>query len=135
MTTQQMYVPLPPDIETQFRETFLHELKTETLDQLAEASVEILTDWRKHPTRSMRRITRYLSTIHSKAELSDMLKQHMTTILGSSAPAESSSDVEIDGGQAGAGAALAVLGIAIAVWLIGWAITGKCDWYMGAYSP
>lgn len=134
MTTQLMYVPLPSNIEMQFRETFSKELETMSLEKFAEDSVKLLFEWENHPTLQMRRIAKYLSTIHTKDELSEIMTRHMATILGSSATENNSPDGQIDGQQAGAGVAVAVLGVAIAVWLIGWAITGECDWYMGAYS-
>lgn len=136
MTTPLMYVPLPATIETQFRDTFRKELETMSLEEIVEACVNLVVGWEQQTTPHTRRLARYLSIIHSKEELTAVMRRHIQTILGTSGAASTEASQErIEGQQAEVVVPLVVLGVAIAIWLIGWAITGECDWYMGAYSP
>jgi hypothetical protein len=136
MTTSLMHVHLPASIETQFRDTFLEELKTSSLEDIVDSCVNLIVDWQKQANAQTRRIARCLSIIHGPDELAAIMRGHIDTILGAKgAGAEKPSNAAVEGQQADPVIPIVILGVAVAVWLIGWAITGECDWYMGAYSP
>ncbi len=136
MTEQLLYIPLPAEIETRFRDTFRKELETMSLDEIVASSVDLIIDPARQTTTRAKKISKYLRTIHTRDELEEIMRRHIRTILGDSdSIPQSPTDATPVAHQAEPAIALGVLGLAIAIWLIGWAITGECDWYMGMYSP
>ncbi|MDJ0765309.1 MAG: hypothetical protein QNJ97_20180 [Myxococcota bacterium] len=134
MTAQLMYIPLPASVEEQFNTTIREELKSMSINALANAYASAVTDVEKQPTTRGRRIAQYLDTIHGKDELAKMIRRHLSQVADAPSAVESASTESEIRGEQGYVVPLVVLGVAIAVWLIGWAITGECDWYMGMYS-